>query len=379
MKIAFITLMGGSQWGGSEDLWQKTAIFAKKNGHSVICSVYKFECVHSKIQELIDLNIEINYRNLFKNNASLFYKIRIYFKNRISGLNKNYKWLLDFNPDLILINQGGSFDIIVHHQDLRNILQKISKPYFLLCHNNTDSGSVPTPKEIEIANQIYKSAKKVFFVSEKNRNSARRQICDKIENSKIVKNPLNVKEKNIQKWNDDKISHFAMVGILNPNHKGQDILFEILSSNKWKNRNWNLNIYGKGDWKHHLQNLTKYFGIENKVIFHDYVSDINLVWQKNHILLMPSLAEGLPNTLCEAMICGRAAIVTDVGGNTEMITEGETGFVAEAPTVNSFSKALERAWENRDKWEELGKNAHEFAKKTIDFSPEKTLLDLLIS
>ncbi|MDC1505577.1 glycosyltransferase [Winogradskyella sp.] len=72
------------------------------------------------------------------------------------------------------------------------------------------------------------------------------------------------------------------------------------------------------------------------------------------MFLIPSDGEGLPISLIEAAISGRTAVVTDVGGNTEIIVDNETGFVACAPTPHSFSEALERAWKRKEEWEEMG-------------------------
>ena len=66
------------------------------------------------------------------------------------------------------------------------------------------------------------------------------------------------------------------------------------------------------------------------------------IWAKEQILVLPSRQEGLPIALVEAMMAGRPAVVTDVGGNREVIDEGITGFIAEAPTVCAVSAALER-------------------------------------
>ena len=62
----------------------------------------------------------------------------------------------------------------------------------------------------------------------------------------------------------------------------------------------------------------------------------------------------MPLSLIEALICARPAIVTDVGGNAEILQDSVTGFIAAAPTVRLFDQALERAWERRDEWEKMG-------------------------
>ena len=45
------------------------------------------------------------------------------------------------------------------------------------------------------------------------------------------------------------------------------------------------------------------------------------------------------------------------GGNVEVCVDGETGFVAAAPTVELFDAALERAWSQHEQWQLMGKAA----------------------
>jgi glycosyltransferase involved in cell wall biosynthesis len=98
--------------------------------------------------------------------------------------------------------------------------------------------------------------------------------------------------------------------------------------------------------------------MDSKIVrFRGQVSNIEEIWKENHLLVLPSRYEGLPLALVEAMWCGRPAVVTDVGGNAELCTDGETGFVASAATVSSVGEALERAWQQRSSWQDLGKAA----------------------
>jgi glycosyltransferase involved in cell wall biosynthesis len=96
------------------------------------------------------------------------------------------------------------------------------------------------------------------------------------------------------------------------------------------------------------------------------------------VQLMPSRCEGTPIALVEAMLCARPAVVTDIGGNAEWISEPRNGFVAEAPSPSSFGAAMERAWRARDSWEEIGLNAHRDAAEMYDPEPGRTIMQMLV-
>ena len=61
--------------------------------------------------------------------------------------------------------------------------------------------------------------------------------------------------------------------------------------------------------------------------------------------------------MVEAMLCGRPVVATNVAGHSELIEDGVVGFLADAPTVASVAKALERLWERRSEAEQMGKAA----------------------
>jgi glycosyltransferase involved in cell wall biosynthesis len=68
------------------------------------------------------------------------------------------------------------------------------------------------------------------------------------------------------------------------------------------------------------------------------------MWNYHDILVIPSRHEGLPIAAVEAMMCHRPVLATDVGGNAEVIRDGETGFIAESPSLAALDRALERVW-----------------------------------
>ncbi len=109
MRLVFVSLMSGIQWGGSEALWSKTAQLAINKGHQVLVSVYDWGSLHPELQKLKSLGAIIHLRQRFNNEANIFNKTWNHFKNRINWLNNTYMPIIHVQPDHIVINQGDCF------------------------------------------------------------------------------------------------------------------------------------------------------------------------------------------------------------------------------------------------------------------------------
>ncbi len=144
MKIAFISTLSHAHWGGSEELWQKTALYALNEGHQVHVMVYKWDYDHPKIIQLKLKNASVGYIKRIKPGDNLFEKIKIYLNRKINRRIAEFKALKKFKPDIICISQGGTFDVAYNdNSDLRYYIKLMQCPYFLICQNNADVGYVP--------------------------------------------------------------------------------------------------------------------------------------------------------------------------------------------------------------------------------------------
>jgi glycosyltransferase involved in cell wall biosynthesis len=99
-------------------------------------------------------------------------------------------------------------------------------------------------------------------------------------------------------------------------------------------------IVGDGELMDELTNLVNKLNIQDSVIFTGYIP-----YPKDHlavfdIFLLSSLSEGTSMTLLEAMSLEKPCIVTDAGGNKEIIVDGETGFVTDNDNMHQFSDAM---------------------------------------
>ncbi len=377
MRIAFVSLMGGLPWGGSEALWYAIAEHALQQGDAVFVSVYDWGEPNEKIKTLQQKGAFIHFRERYNADAGTIEKIKRFIKNRKPSLNKDYQSIIDFNPDTVFISQGESFDLAIHHKALYYLLRQNNIPYSFICHSHVQYSFIP-PKEIYPgAVEIFKNARNVFFISRRQWQLTERRLACKIDNGLITWNPLNIiLPSSPLSWPADNTAQMAIVANMTGG-KGHDTALEVLSSKEWKERKWILNIYGDGEGKKYLEDLAVFYGIRENIKFHGHVNDMVKVWQENHLLLIPSAGEGLPISLAEAMACGRMAVVTDVGGNTELITENETGFIAASPATASFAAAMEKAWQHKNKWQQLGINAFNKINTVLEKNPQIKIYELL--
>jgi glycosyltransferase involved in cell wall biosynthesis len=75
-----------------------------------------------------------------------------------------------------------------------------------------------------------------------------------------------------------------------------------------------------------LRELIRERGVEDLWTFLGRRSDMAEVFAAHHALVHPSLMEGLPNAVCEALACGRPVLVSDVLDHPRLVQEGVTGF-----------------------------------------------------
>jgi glycosyltransferase involved in cell wall biosynthesis len=74
-------------------------------------------------------------------------------------------------------------------------------------------------------------------------------------------------------------------------------------------------------------------------------SDVAAIMRGLHAFALPSLAEGISNTILEAMACALPVIATDVGGNADLVVKGKTGdIIAAADPLAMANRILQ--WAN---------------------------------
>ena len=93
-----------------------------------------------------------------------------------------------------------------------------------------------------------------------------------------------------------------------------------------------LDIVGDGPSRPELESLRAELGLGEAVAFRGYQEDVRPFLSAADFFVLSSISEGISIALLEAMAAGLPAVATDVGGNREVILQGETGLLTPAGT-----------------------------------------------
>jgi glycosyltransferase involved in cell wall biosynthesis len=378
MRIGFVSTNDWVPWGGSEELWYQTAKALQTNGVEVGATVAFWQPRPIHIQELMDVGVSIDLRGqpLAKKTLTsrAVNKLKRIVSRQPPDTEDKFKFLANFQPDLLVISQGG----LTEGNEWKEICIQRSIPYVAVVQLVGEYHWF-NDQTADMLWEGYDHAQCNYFVSQQNIALAERQLGHTLVHAKVVRNPFKVPYiQDVTFPDSEPYFQLACVGSLTTIHKGQDLLFEILKQEKWRNRPLKLNLYGQGSNEHILKRLKELWHL-NMVEFKGFSHDVSAIWRENHGLLMGSRLEGLPLALVEAMLCQRVAIVPDVGGNCEVITDNVTGFIARSPTIHDIDEALERAWSRRQEWQMIGEASSTSIKQIIPPNPAQVFAQELIA
>ena len=364
-KIAFISSNGFAPWGGSEELWFQTALRMQLEGFTVGVNVKEWNPNPKPILELHKAGCVVSFR---KDHPNRFQRLI----SKLSRPEGDFIFLDKFCPELVVISQGGNCDGISWMQACiaRNL------PFVIISQAASES-LWPNDQLAQDLAEAYSVAKCSYFVSLSNLLLTQKQIAITLKDSKVIANPFKVSYDTSVTWpSENQIFKLACVARLDPFAKGQDLLFELLNTDKWRNRPIEISLFGSGENQKSLYKLKQLWDIQN-VKFQGFIDRVESIWETHHALILPSRFEGLPISLVEAMLCARPCIVTDIGGNSEVIDDGINGFIAIAPKVECIDDALERAWQQRDALREIGQSAGVKIRQIIPRDPIAVFVDEL--
>lgn len=140
-----------------------------------------------------------------------------------------------------------------------------------------------------------------------------------------------------------------------------------------------LALIGTGSLYCAAEAMLKEHEIENIVWMPGARDDIPQILNKLDIFVLPSLAEGISNTILESMSSGLPVIATDVGGNSELVVDGKTGYLVPASDSEAMAEAIYKYLEDEELRKQHGENAVNRVEANFSFAAMVEKYDALYS
>jgi glycosyltransferase involved in cell wall biosynthesis len=132
-----------------------------------------------------------------------------------------------------------------------------------------------------------------------------------------------------------------------------------------------LHLVGEGPLGDVLKNYATTLSMHDRIFWHGWCgkNELRQYYQQAICILNPSLYEGMPNVVLEAMACGLPAIASNVAGNKSVVRHDETGFLFNLQSPEQFRKAVAIILKDSNLSLQMGLRGRDWVKR--DFSWDK--------
>jgi glycosyltransferase involved in cell wall biosynthesis len=366
VKIAILALEPVAGWGGSEELWADTARAALRAGHQVWFTPRHDPNGDDRVTGELQAGGAVIVPRASRSGPD--------GSVTAEAIPSHFEAVAQ-DADVLFVSVGGSVRDLLHPA-VAHLIKQASTPV---------AATIQLTRETELlgdqargaAREILTSLGALVVPAHRSISVLERAIAARLEHAVVIPSPIKPDLPGALPWPQITLPTLACVARLSPVQKGHDLLLEVLSDGQWKARDWHLNLVGRGLADRYLAELASFYGLSDRVTLTGFQRDMRTVWERNHLLVLPSREETMPIAIMEAMYCARPCLVTDVGDSARMITDSVNGFIAEGDRPRALAAALERAWQHRSEWPAIGQRAYETYTSQRDPAPGETTLALL--
>ena len=268
------------------------------------------ECTQRKTG--IDFNLILFIRRLIKVNkidVLHCHQYTPFFYGALSAIGKAAK---------VIFTEHGRF-----YPDRRHVKRRFINPLLALATDHITAISKSTADALAEYEYLRRDRIKVVY------NGIRDLQTDKLDKSELL-NMLRL---------EDNHRYIGTISRLEP-IKNQAMMIRAFHQTKQLVPELKLIIIGDGAIKSDLIALARSLSIEQDVIFTGFIDNPQKLLSLFEIFLLSSFSEGTSMTLLEAMSLSRPCVVTNVGGNPEIVDNFKTGRLVPSDDVSSFSQAI---------------------------------------
>lgn len=223
----------------------------------------------------------------------------------------------------------------------------------------------PTGLMRMLANLLFPHAAGIVLQTERSRNFFNKKIQKRAVILPNSLNPAFIKPR----YEGVRDKRIVAVGRLDAN-KNHEMMIRAFAALGDKYPEYTLTIYGEGELRRFLEELTEQLNISERVLMPGVIPDVAVQIERAALFLLTSYSEGVSNALIEALASGLPVISTDVpsGGTVELMTDGENGLIIPTGDGQALEEAMDKLLGDTEYADRLGREA---AKIQQRLAPER--------
>ena len=260
-------------------------------------------------------------------------------KNRFFDLaawKKLKEYIKEFQPDIVQANSGDTLKYAV----LSKLLFHWNVP--IVFRNASEVGRYLNSNFQKQFNKLlYKNVDAVISVSAASKKDLINHFLFLKDRTQVI--PIGLEEKiDIEPvpLQPEGVRHVVHVGgfSFEKNHQGLMNIFQKVL----RETPTHLHLVGDGPLRSEIENLVKEKQLVDKVSFYGFVNNPLSYIKSADVLVLPSIIEGLPGVLLEAMYCKTPVVAYNVGGISEIVSD-KTGSLIAKGDEEAFAGALQES------------------------------------
>jgi glycosyltransferase involved in cell wall biosynthesis len=348
-KILFLSVMNGSSWGGSEELWFQAALNIARRGIETGVCCFNGPGKEFRMNELKEAGCKL----------FMLPGKEITIGQPIIGkmkLNKAVAAVPFEEYDKVIVSQGGWKDVT--SGPFKKLFTRLNQ--YVLIYHNYNVNEKFSLKKFSLLQKWADNALKNLGDTPKIFEALKNSYSLSIPNQEKLFNPLTFEAPETITPYPEAVEGkyiFAVFAALDTERKAQDILVKALSAANWRNRNWELRLFGKGKDKEQLKNLILEQQMQTKIFLPGNAVDYKEAIRQSHLVLQVTNIDAMPITVMDSLAMARPLIVSKVGDMPFWIQENSNGWITETVSVEAIQQTMEMAWTHRDNWRDMGKQS----------------------
>ena len=318
---------------GAESLFIDLCVELKKEFNTDVEVVFLFDGIYEEFKNRLD-EVQIKYTSLGKKDG-LDRKCAKKFKELINKI----------NPDVL-------------HTHLNSVLtyylafgaKKQNWKVYHTVHNVADKETTDFPNKFARKRLLKQHILTNVAISDKIKGTILNYYGTKYE-VPVIYNGINlVKTKAEEK-------EYDFINVARFTHqKNHMYLLDELKILKETNPNVKVVLLGDGELLEPAKQKAKVLGLEDNVTFVGYTNEVYKYMSKSKAFVLPSLFEGNPITILEAMNSGLPIIASDVGGVSDVLVNERNGLLINPLNKNELANAMNKLLNNQEMCEKMANN-----------------------